>query len=212
MAEKRRYTSPRREEQARATRTAVLTAAAQLFTEHGYAATSMAAVAARAGVSPQTVYNTVSGKPQLLKAAYDVALAEDDEPVPLADRPEVRRLRAVTDPAELLRGYAELGTQLLRRVGPLMLQLANGAAAGEPDLVEHVRVTDAERATGTLMVVRRVQELGGLAPGLSVERARDRIWVLNSVQVWHLLVAGRGWSDGEYTAFTGDAMCAAVLG
>lgn len=211
MAEKRAYTSPRREQQARATRAAVLAAAAELFAEQGYAATSIAAVAARAGVSPQTVYNTVSGKPQLLKAAYDVALAGDDEPVPLAERPEVRRLYAVTDPAELLHGYAELGGRLLERVGPLMLQLANGAAAGDPDLVEHVRVTDGERATGTLMVARRVEELGGLAPGLTVEAARDRIWVLNSVQVWHLLVAGRGWSPDEYAAWIGDAMCAAVL-
>lgn len=211
MAEKRRYTSPRREEQARATRAAVLVAAAELFTEHGYAATSMAAVAARAGVSAQTVYNTVSGKPQLLKAAYDMALAGDDEPIPMADRPEVRRMYAVTDPADLLRAYADLGRQLLGRVGPLMLQLAHGAAAGQPDLVEHVRVTDAERATGTLMVARRVEELGGLAPGLTAERARDRIWVLNSVQVWHLLVAGRGWSEDEYAAWVGDAMCAAVL-
>lgn len=211
MAGKRRYTSPRREEQARATRAAVLAAAAELFTEHGYAATSMAAVAARAGVSAQTVYNAASSKPQLLKAAYDVALAGDDEPIPMADRPEVRRLYALTDPAALLRGYAEMGRQLLERVGPLMLQLANGAAAGDPDLVEHVRVTDAERAAGTLMVARRVEELGGLAPGLPVEVARDRIWTLNSVQVWHLLVAGRGWTADEYSAWIGDAMCAAVL-
>ncbi|MFS0702961.1 TetR family transcriptional regulator [Cellulomonas sp. 179-A 9B4 NHS] len=189
----------------------MLAAAADLFAEQGYAATSVAAVAARAGVSTQTVYNTVSGKPQLLKAAYDVALAGDDEPVPMAERPEVRRLYALTDPAAFLHGYAELGRQLLERVGPLMLRLANGAAAGDPDLVEHVRVTDGERAVGTLMVARRVEELGALAPGLTAEAARDRIWTLNSVQVWHLLVAGRGWSHDEYAAWIGDAMCAAVL-
>ena len=56
-----------------------------------------------------------------------------------------------------------------------MLQIAAGAASGEPDLVEHQRVTDAERLVGTGMVVRRVTELGALLSGLSPDAARDRI-------------------------------------
>ena len=52
-----------------------------------------------------------------------------------------------------------------------MLQIAAGAAGGEPDLVEHQRVTDAERLVGTGMVVRRVAELGALQPGLSPDEA-----------------------------------------
>ena len=46
-----------------------------------------------------------------------------------------------------------------------MLQIAAGAAGGDPDLVEHERVTDAERLAGTGMVVQRVVELGGWRQG-----------------------------------------------
>jgi AcrR family transcriptional regulator len=201
-----------RSEQARATRLRVATAAVELFLRDGYPATTMAAIARHAGVSTQTVYNTFRTKAALLKAAYDVTLVGDAEPVRLADRAEVKALQAEPDAASLLRGYAALGRRLLDRVGPLMLQIAAGAAAGEPDLVEHRRTTAQERLVGTGMVAGRVEELGALAPGLSVEQARDRIWTLNSVEVWSLLTRDRGWSGDAYQDWIGAAMCDAVLG
>jgi hypothetical protein len=85
-----------------------------------------------------------------------------------------------------------------------------GAAAGDLDLVV-LQSTGEERLVGTLFVARRVLELGALAPGLTVERARDRVWTLNSVGVWHLLTAGRGWSGEEYETWIGEQMCAALL-
>lgn len=208
---KRAYDSPVRARQARATRAEILGAAARLFAEHGYGGTSVGAVAERAGVTAQTIYNAVGSKQALLKAAYDITLAGDDEPVPLAERPEVRALYALTDAAEFLHGYARLGRQVVDRVGPLMLQIAAGAAAGEPDLVEQQRITDGERLVGTGMVVHRVVELGALAAGLSWEVARDRIWTLNSVEVWSLLTRSRGWTPEAYEQWIGDAMCAAIL-
>jgi len=208
---RRSYASPVRDRQARATRAEILRSAAELFVEHGYGRTSVGAVAARAGVTAQTIYNTVGSKPALLKAAYDATLAGDDEPVPLAERPAVRAMYALRDPAALLHAYAVLGRGLLERVGPLMLQIAAGAVSGDADLVEHQRVTDGERLGGTGMVTRRVAELGGLAPGLEPDEARDRIWTLNSVQVWDLLTHARGWSGDAYERWIGDAMGAAVL-
>lgn len=207
----RAYRSPLREEQAAATHRRIASTAAELFVRQGYAATSIAAVARTAGVSAQTVYNAFGTKPELLKSAYDQVLVGDDEPVPLSERPEVRALYALDDPRAFLRGYAALGRRLLDRVGPLLLQISAGAASGDPDLVAMRRTTDAERLTGTLMVARRVDELGGLTDGLTTERARDRIWTLNSVEVWHLLTGSLGWSGDEYTAWIGEAMCDAVL-
>jgi AcrR family transcriptional regulator len=211
MSARRRYQSPVRDQQARETRGAVLAAAVELFVSNGYAATSVASVARHAGVTAQTVYNAFTTKAALLKAAYDVTLAGDDQSVPLAERPEVRALYQEPDPRRFLRGYAVLGRQVLDRVGPLMLQVAAGAAGGDPDLVAQQRTTDGERLAGTLMVARRVSELGALAPDLTVERARDRIWALNSVHVWQLLTEGRGWSGRAYQEWIGQALCDAVL-
>ncbi|MEE3851455.1 helix-turn-helix domain-containing protein [Gordonia sp. LSe1-13] len=190
---------------------AILRNAAALFAADGYGPTTVGAVAERAGVSAQTVYNSIGSKRELLKAAYDVTLAGDDEPIPLAERPEVKAMYAMTDAAEFLRSYARLGRQVAERIGPLVLQLAAGAALGEPDLVEHQRTTDQQRLIGTGMVVAKVDALGALAPSLTVEVARDRIWTLNSIEVWGLLTRNRGWSGDEYADWIGDAMCAAIL-
>ncbi len=211
MSQPKKYRSPTRERQAAQTRARVATAAAELFVGQGYAPTSVSAVARHADVSAQTVYNTFGTKAALLKAAYDVTLVGDAEPVPLAERPEVRALYAETDPPRFLLGYAALGRRVLDRAGPLMLQIAAGAAAGDPDLIEHRAVTDRERLAGTTMVARRVAELGGLAAHLSIDGARDRIWTLNSAEVWHLLTGALGWGGDDYQAWIGEAMCAAVL-
>ncbi|HEU5484302.1 MAG TPA: TetR/AcrR family transcriptional regulator [Microlunatus sp.] len=208
---KRSYDSPARERQAQATRAEILTVAAALFAAQGYQRTSVAAVADMAGVTAQTIYNAVGSKQALLKAAYDRTLAGDDEPVSMAERPDVRAMYQLEDAVEFLHAYARLGRRVVERVGPLMLQIAAGAAAGEPDLVTHQQVTDGERLVGTGMVVQRVADLGALAAGLTPEVARDRIWTLNSAQVWGLLTLSRGWSGDAYEEWIGEAMCAAVL-
>lgn len=207
----RAYTSALRADQAEQTRRRVVRAASVLFDRDGYAATSVTAVAREAGVSGQTVYNVFGTKAALLKAAYDVAIVGDDEAVPLAERPDVKELYATTDAAAFLRGYAALGREVAERVGSLALQVNAGASAGDPDLVALREQTDAERLVGTGMVAQRVADLGGLAPGLTVEAARDRIWTLNSIEVWHLLTGRRGWSGAEYARWVGDQMVAAVI-
>jgi AcrR family transcriptional regulator len=208
--EPRSYTSPLRAEQARQTRRRILDAAAGLLLERGYAATTMSAVAAAAGVSAQTVYKVFGSKPALVKQLYDVTLVGDDEPVPFGERPEVRAAYAETDPRRFLAAYAGLGRLLLDRLGPLLRVLLAGARSGEPDLLAFVDTVNAERLAGTTMVARRLAEIGGLRPGLSVERARDAIWTLNSVEVWSLLTEQRGWSAAEYEEWVGRAMADAV--
>ena len=86
----RSYRSPRRQEQAAATRRSVLRAARDLFTRDGYAATTVTAIAAAAGVSLDTVYASVGRKPELLLAVIDQVLASSDEPVDLEEREYVK--------------------------------------------------------------------------------------------------------------------------
>lgn len=208
---RREYRSDLRRQQADQTRQRVVETAAALFARDGYAATSISAVAGAAGVSAQTVYNVFGTKAALLKSAYDVALVGDAEPLPLAERADVRALYAEPDAARFLLGYARLGRTVLDRAGPLMLQVMAGAAAGEEDLVALRETTNGERLVGTGMVARRLAELDALAPGLSVEQARDRIWTLNSPEVWHLVTGTLGWTADEYQDRIGAMMCATTL-
>jgi AcrR family transcriptional regulator len=207
----RSYTSPLREEQARQTQRRILDAALRLFLDQGYTATTMNAIAGAAGVSVQTVYKAFGTKPALVKRLHDVTLAGDDEPIAIADRPVMREVREQTDPRGLLMAYARVGRLLLERLGPLAQVLIAGARAGDPDLRAYVDTVNGERLIGSGMAARRLAELGGLREGLSVERAADAIWTLNSVEVWSLLTEERGWTGDEYAEWVGRAMADAVL-
>src|SRR5260370_37497868 len=109
---KRAYQSTLRGAPAESPREAVIGAAGRLFTERGYAATSIEEIAAAAGVSRATVFTSVGGKAKLLKTALDVAIVGDDEPIALPDRPRSKAIRAEPDPRKYLALCAELGTAL----------------------------------------------------------------------------------------------------
>src|SRR5262245_36163055 len=83
---RRAYHSSGRRARADESRRRVLGPAAELFLAGGYAGTRMADIARRAGVSAPTVY-AAGSKPALLKACVDRALAGDDQPVAIVDRP-----------------------------------------------------------------------------------------------------------------------------
>jgi len=87
-AAKRRYNSSRRSAQAAQTRADVLAAAVECFSESGWAGTTLAAIAERAGVAVETVYGGFGSKKQLLREAFEIAVVGDAEPIPLVDRPE----------------------------------------------------------------------------------------------------------------------------
>lgn len=207
----RSYISPLREEQVRLTRRRILDAAHTLLVQRGYTATTMAAVAAAAAVSPQTVYAAFGGKPALVKALYDVVLAGDDEPIPMAARPEMVSLLAQTDPRGFLTGYAHVGRTMQDRVGPLVGVLVGGARAGERELRHFVAVIDGERLIGATGAVRHLAARGWLRSGLPIDRAADVMWTLISYDVWQLLVVQRGWSGEAAADFIAEAMAAALL-
>jgi len=83
---KRPYHSPRRQEQAAATRTAILDAAQRLFETDGYPATTMEAIAAEAGVALKTVYVAFATKSGLLRAVWDLLLKGDEDAAAVAAR------------------------------------------------------------------------------------------------------------------------------
>jgi AcrR family transcriptional regulator len=209
---RRTYSSSIRAEQSAHTRAVVLAAAGTLFLEEGgYARTSLSAIAAAAGVSVQTIYNTFGSKAALLKAVYDTTLAGDDEPIPMGRRPEFLAMEREQDPAALLGHYARIGATLMKRLGPLYGRVHEGAAAGDPDLTVLLETTARERLIGATEVVRSVQRLGPLRPGLTAARARDIVWTHTSYELWDLLVRQRGWSPRAYADYLGASMSRALL-
>jgi AcrR family transcriptional regulator len=201
-----------REEQTRATRQRVLAAAGRLFTEQGYVGTRLADVAREAGVSLQTVYNLVGGKAVLLKAVYDVTVAGDDEPVPMAERPLLRAVITATTGRECLARYAVAGRVLGERTLPLVTRLLAQAATGDPDLREFAATIEGERGVATSRLARHLADRFGLKPGVDVRAAADLLWTLTSPDISDRLVNRRSWGWDRYQEWLGEAMADAVLG
>jgi AcrR family transcriptional regulator len=205
----RSYDNSRRAEQARGTRRRIVEVARELLLTQGYATTTIAQVAKAAGVSSETVQKGFGTKAALAKAVYDVTLVGDDEPVPLRERPEFLAIAAEPDPARKLAGYAAVGRALWERLGPLLGVLMQGAQAGEPDLVAFVATIRRESYVGASGLVANLAAHGALRPGLTVDQARDELWLLIQPELWLLLIDERGWSlDAVQAWFTRTATAA----
>lgn len=207
---RRRYDSSRRQEQARHNRWAVLQAARQLFLERGFAATTMPAIASAAGVSVQTVYKAFGNKARLAKAVFDVAMAGDDEPVPMLQRASLARARDEPDPRTKLRLYGEFLAEVAPRHVPVQLVIRD-AATSDPEARVVWAELQAERLKGMTLFARALHDDGHLRPGISANEARDVLWTCNSAELFQLLVLERGWSPKRYGRWVADALISALL-
>ena len=207
---RRRYRSDLRARQARETRRTVVAAAADLFVRHGYASTTLDAVAEAAGVSRKTVSNAVGGKPALLKLAWDHTLVGDDEPVSMADRPAVARIRATTDPAEAIRLWVELVVGVAERASGLT-GVVVAAADTDADAAALLERSAAERLVGARAFAGHLDAIGGLRAGLSPESAADLLWTLNDGAAFRGLVLERGWPVPAFRDWLVRVASASVL-
>jgi AcrR family transcriptional regulator len=206
----RKYDASGRQAQARQSRRAVLDAAHRLFLERGYATTTVAEVAATAGVSVETVYKAFTNKPGLVKAVFDVLVVGDDEEVPMLQRDFVRRNMAEPDPRRKLADYGDHLAATAPRISPILLvvRAAAGSDAGAAAVWEQLQ---AERLTGMTVFAKHLHDGGFLRDGVSKNEARDVLWTHNSVELWDLLVAQRGWSNQRFGRWIGHQLVAALL-
>jgi AcrR family transcriptional regulator len=208
---RRPYRSAVRDDSARRTRQAVVTAAGELFTTRGYAATSLADVAAAAGVARPTVFAAFGSKPALLARVLDEAISGDDEPVAVRDRPWFQPVWEAADPAAILDAYADVCALIARRA-EAVFEAVRRAADAAPEVADlWQRVLD-NRVAGARMVLDHLVTVGTLRTGLTFERAVDALWVLNDPSHHAALVGRRGWSEEEFRAWLAGQMRTAVLG
>lgn len=207
---KRPYDSPARRTKAQATRSDVIAAAATLFAARGYAATTAAAVAERAGVSRATVFNSVGGKPDLLRAAYRSAVRGEHPDTPLGEQARSRRIQSEPDPARLLEGYAQVCTEIAPRLSPLY-ETIRAAAGADREAAELWAELQSERRVGAGRVITALEERGHLRPTLDSNSAADILWVLNDPGLHHLLVERRGWSRTLFRSWLTETMKSQLL-
>lgn len=201
---RRRYDSSGRRERARQVRDQIVDVARELFLSQGYAATTVAAIAAGAHVSVETIYKGFGGKPGLVRAIIENGLAGQG-PVPAEQRSDQIR-DAEPDPRKILAAWGAFTAELGPRVGPVF-QLAR-EASGDPEVAAVLgQLSDARHERMTVNA-RGLAAAGHLRPGVTVDQAADIMWALCSPEFYDLLVTQRGWPPGRYGQFIAQALTA----
>ena len=206
----RSYNSSRRREQAAATRRDILGAAQRLFERQGYAATTMAAIAAEAGVALKTVYLAFETKSGVLRALWNQLLRGDEGEAPVAERSWYREVVEEPEPQRQLRLNARNSRAAKTRIAGV-LKVIREAAPVDSDTGALWERIQTEFHANQRVIVERLAQRKALRPGLDVDRATDILWTLNHPDVWQLLVGERGWTPEQYEQWFGDTACSQLL-
>lgn len=207
----RSYNSSRRREQAAATRRDILGAAQRLFERQGYAATTMAAIAAEAGVALKTVYLAFETKSGVLRVLWNQLLRGDEGEAPVAERGWYREVVEEPDPQRQLRLNARNSRAAKTRIAGV-LKVIREAAPVDSDTGALWERIQTEFHANQRVIVERLAQRKALRRGLDVDRATDILWMLNHPDVWQLLVGQRGWTPEQYEQWFGDTACSQLLG
>ncbi len=206
---RRKYNSPLRADQARQTRGRVFDAALTLFVDRGYAGTTVAAVAERACVSPETIYLTVGGKKGLLEGVIALAIAGEEDPATEEETlwVEVAELEGAR---ERLEQMAEYSCAILARTRPIHMVI-RGAADKEPAAAALGRRLLNDRLRAQTERIRRY--LGDdLRPGLSVAEAGQRYCALASPELYYTLTVEFGWTAAKHLRWLTGVLATELLG
>ena len=210
MVRTRPYKSTLRDDQARETKRRIVQAGSDLFVEQGYGHTTIDAIAERAGVGRKTVFTSVGGKAAVLKLAFDWALAGDDEPIAIADRPAVRKMMHESDPTVVLAEWMAMNAAIAGRLAVIHHVLVVAADA-DSEAAALLATVEGHRTRGARAFVTRLKAVGGLQPALDVERATAIVEVLMDPMPYRRLVTLHGWSHAEYTDYIQRTAAAALL-
>ena len=207
---RRRYDASGRRVRARQNREQIVAAARLLFGRDGYARTTVAAIAAQAKVSPETVYKGFGSKGALLGAAVSASIRGDAEATPLRRRPVIEAIRREPDPHRQLQMYGRLLARVNPRLAPLV-RVMREAAPADHEIAGMLAQLKADRLDGMSEFAALLAARRALRPGVSKQQATDVLWTLNSPELYELLVLERGWSPRRYGGWVARQLATALL-
>ena len=207
---RRAYNSPLREEQARQTRARIVLAAAGLFAERGYGATTLQAIAAAAGVSVVSVQ--LNGpKSALLLAALEQISTGSEGFDSAAEVPEfAERAAQITSAADIIRLTAEFAAASNQRVSKLWLAM-DRAADDDADVGHTFRDLIHRMRGDALTAITAMTALGHVRDDRTPEELADIYWALPLPDLYHRLVEQGGWTIDRYTNWLEQTMTELLL-
>lgn len=185
----RSYSSALRMTRARENRALVIDTATTMFCQEGWVTTTMAAVAARAGLTRPTVYRQFADKLDLLDACIVSALRRD-ETVPVRETTEYQAM-----------GHGDRATRI--RAAASWLSAAHLRSAAIQHVLDQAAVTDDDAAIlrDQREQTRWAEVRWALTLILGEEPADehvDSMWMLASRNAWLRLVGDRGWTPDRW--------------
>jgi AcrR family transcriptional regulator len=182
----------------------------RLFLDRGYSRTSVSAIAALAGVAPETVYADFATKRAILASILEAGLVGPDAPVALVDWPELTSVRAEPDPVKKIELMAKLYRAIYERSAPV-LEVMRAAADSEQDIAELLGLNQQQRHAGQANTMGHFADAGALRCGLTVEEATDLCWIVASPETYRLLVHDRGWDPDRYESWVAKTLTRLLL-
>ena len=193
-----------REKRAQLTRDEILRAARRLFADRGYSRTSVRDIAKAAGVSAQTVYDSVGSKQELVFRLNDLIEVE------AGIAGIVRTAADSDDPREVVATNARVTRSILQRCGDIVHALVTGAAA-EPALAAALAEGQRRHVAGAALVVGMLERLGALDPALDPKRAAESLAVISDIRFAGVLREDYGWSFDRIERWILDTSAALLL-
>ncbi len=178
--------------------------------ERGYVGTTIEVIAAKAGVSPETIYATFRNKRAILSELVDVSFVGDDAPVAVLDREWVQRMRDEPDPRRRLAILARNGRIILDRSTPIH-DVVRGAAAADPHVASLWETMKAQRLAGQRELLRILTERWALREGVTLRAAADVMYAIGSPDAYRALVVDRGWSGERFERWYADTLTRLLL-
>ena len=202
---------PTRRERAKATHWRIIKAAYESFCERGYAGTTMAHVAERAGVAVQTVYFVFHTKAELLSRAYDFAVMGEGEPRIPEEQAWYQEMTAEPDVTAALRHLIGGVSDIVRRVTPLYV-VARASADGDEEITRVQTFHETWRADGYRAMLEVLLRKAPLRPGLDPERANHLLLLYAGPDVYHVLVDVYRWTHEDWVGWAVATIAEQVFG
>ncbi len=199
----------RRQVAAEQTQRAIVEAAARLFAQNGYQQTSIAQIAAAAGVAVQTVYNSIGGKRELLSRVLDFAAAGDRAPEPVPEF--MRRMaEAETDPGRIIDQLVRFWHDALARTAPVF-RILREAAVVDADAAALERRRAAQRLRNYGQAAELLAARGALRSELTLDAAAATIFAIGHPETYRALVIEGGWDAQRWAAWARASLHNALL-
>jgi AcrR family transcriptional regulator len=187
----------RRTRQRADTERRLVASASVLFVERGWAATTLSDVADHADVAPRTLYIHFRTKVDLLLRCVDIAIAGDDEPGALADRPVVDEAMSGATLEERLELMASLTASLMERAGAL-LDVAFQAAPSEPSIAAAAAAGRADTARTLREFWHRLRDDGLLPNWIDLDWLTDTATIITHAETYLLIGRTMDWDRDTY--------------